>query len=423
MNLKFSENHYMIVSGICLIYILKSPNLSDKFFKLGLICRSVICCRVTGSQKSQVVSLVKRKGKWITLSVGDGTNDVPMIMEAHIGVGVQGKEGTQAVRSSDYAICQFRFLQRLLLIHGRNGYRRISTFICYYFYKNIILVFAEIYFVFFSGFSGQPFFPDFLPILYNSVWTSWPCIFAFSIESDLIDHTYKKIGLNLLKNRNNLLGKYFEILPAFYRAGQVKYYFNLKVFWLWLFYAVLHGGLTYLIITTGIINHGVWGDGKLVDHWWITTVIFSSIIHIVTYKIFIEITYWNKLIIGTSVLSILVYYFSLYIINISFIAFVVQNELAKKVTSMFISRTYWIYSISLPIFIISFDLIIKFIFRFWKPDPLDLIKSKSVPFRDTFNIIDKISTMKNPDDRFRIIQKNVLEHNYQNQGIIEMRKI
>ena len=89
---------------------MKSQTLSNKFFKIGLICRSVICCRVTGGQKSQVVSLIKRKGSWITLSVGDGTNDVPMIMEAHIGVGVQGKEGTQAVRSSDYAICQFRFL-------------------------------------------------------------------------------------------------------------------------------------------------------------------------------------------------------------------------------------------------------------------------------------------------------------------------
>jgi len=401
---------------------MKSEILSNKFFKLGLICRSVICCRVTGSQKSQVVSLIKRKGKWITLAVGDGTNDVPMIMEAHIGVGVQGKEGTQAVRSADYAVCQFRFLQRLLLIHGRNGYRRISTFICYYFYKNIILVFAEIYFVFFSGFSGQPFFPDFLPILYNSVWTSWPCIFAFSIESDLIDHTYKKIALNTLKNKNNLLGKYFEILPAFYGAGQVKYYFNLQKFWLWLFYAILHGGLAYLFITTGIINHGVWGDGKLVDHWWITTVIFSSIIHIVTYKIFVEITYWNKLIILTSVLSIIVYYLSIYLINLPIVSFAVQNELAQKVTSMFMSRTYWIYTISLPVFIVSIDLIVKFVYRFYCPNPLDLIQLKKVAYKDSENIIDKISTMKNPQDQFRISQKRISQHSY-NKPNLEMAKL
>ena len=77
-----------------------------------------------------------------------------MIMEAHIGVGIRGKEGTQAVRSADYAICQFRYLLRLLMIHGRLGYMRVASMICYYFYKNIILVFTEIYFAFWNGFSG-----------------------------------------------------------------------------------------------------------------------------------------------------------------------------------------------------------------------------------------------------------------------------
>ena len=88
--------------------------------------------------------MYKRKGQWVTLSIGDGANDVSMILEANIGVGMRGKEGTQAVRSADYSISQFRFLLRLLLIHGRNGYIRVSKLICSYFYKNIVLVFAEI---------------------------------------------------------------------------------------------------------------------------------------------------------------------------------------------------------------------------------------------------------------------------------------
>jgi phospholipid-transporting ATPase len=77
-----------------------------------------------------------------------------MILEAHIGVGIRGKEGTQAVRSADYAVSQFRYLQRLLLVHGRWGYRRVSWMVCYYFYKNIILVFTELYFAFWNGYSG-----------------------------------------------------------------------------------------------------------------------------------------------------------------------------------------------------------------------------------------------------------------------------
>lgn len=83
-----------------------------------------------------------------------------MIQEAHIGVGIAGLEGTQAVQSADFALCQFRYLERLLLVHGRWAYRRISWFICYYFYKNIVVVFTELWFAFFNGFSAQIFFLD-----------------------------------------------------------------------------------------------------------------------------------------------------------------------------------------------------------------------------------------------------------------------
>jgi magnesium-transporting ATPase (P-type) len=83
------------------------------------------------------------------------------------------------------------FLQKLLLAHGRWGYRRVGHFICYYFYKNVILVFCELYFAFFNGFSGQIFFADWLPMLYNVLWTSWPCIFAFVFE---------RVSLSFLNN-------------------------------------------------------------------------------------------------------------------------------------------------------------------------------------------------------------------------------
>ena len=137
------------------------------------MAKSVVCCRVSPKQKADIVSLYKKRGTWVTLSVGDGANDVSMILEANIGVGIRGKEGTQAVRAADYSISQFRFLQKLLLVHGRWGYRRVSKMICYYFYKNIILVFTEIYFALFNGFSGQVFFLDWLPMLYNALFTSW----------------------------------------------------------------------------------------------------------------------------------------------------------------------------------------------------------------------------------------------------------
>ena len=91
-----------------------------------------------------------------------------MIQEAHIGIGISGKEGTQASQAADFVISQFSFLNKLLLVHGRWGYKRVSCFICYYFYKNIAVVFTEIWFAMFNGFSGQIFFMDWLPLLYNS---------------------------------------------------------------------------------------------------------------------------------------------------------------------------------------------------------------------------------------------------------------
>ncbi len=48
---------------------------------------------------------------------------------AHIGVGISGQEGMQAVLASDYSIAQFRFLERLLLVHGRWSYYRMCKFL------------------------------------------------------------------------------------------------------------------------------------------------------------------------------------------------------------------------------------------------------------------------------------------------------
>jgi P-type E1-E2 ATPase len=79
--------------------------------------------------------MVKTGLDCLTLAIGDGANDVAMIQEAHVGVGIAGVEGRAAVMSSDYAIGQFRFLTRLVLVHGRWSYRRLAECIANFFYK------------------------------------------------------------------------------------------------------------------------------------------------------------------------------------------------------------------------------------------------------------------------------------------------
>lgn len=88
--------------------------------------------RVSPLQKALVVKLVKKNIKGsITLAIGDGANDVSMIQAAHVGVGISGVEGLQAARSADVAISQFRYLKKLLLVHGTWSYQRLSKLILY----------------------------------------------------------------------------------------------------------------------------------------------------------------------------------------------------------------------------------------------------------------------------------------------------
>ena len=72
--------------------------------------------------------------------------------------------------------------------------------VCYYFYKNIVLVFTEIYFAFYNGYSGQIFWADWLPMLYNVFWTSFHCLFAYLFEQDAND-------------------QYIYVFPILYKAG------------------------------------------------------------------------------------------------------------------------------------------------------------------------------------------------------------
>ncbi len=76
----------------------------------------------------------------MTLAIGDGANDVNMIIAAHVGIGIKGLEGQQAARASDYAIGEFKILKRLLFYCGRESYRKNSYLIGYNFYKNMVLV-------------------------------------------------------------------------------------------------------------------------------------------------------------------------------------------------------------------------------------------------------------------------------------------
>jgi P-type E1-E2 ATPase len=119
--------------------ILTNMDYKKHFLKIAKSCEAVICCRVSPSQKADVVRLIKQDDETaVTLAIGDGANDVSMIMEAHIGVGLYGNEGMRAVQSGDFALTDFQHLWRLILVHGRWNYMRNAELILYFFYKNMV---------------------------------------------------------------------------------------------------------------------------------------------------------------------------------------------------------------------------------------------------------------------------------------------
>ncbi|WOK99539.1 phospholipid-transporting ATPase 2 [Canna indica] len=157
------------------------------FTELAILSRTAICCRVTPSQKAQLVELLK-SCDYRTLAIGDGGNDVRMIQQADIGVGISGLEGLQAARAADYSIGKFRFLKRLILVHGRYSYNRTAFLSQYSFYKSLLICFIQIFFSFFSGVSGTSLFNSISLMAYNVFYTSVPVV-TVVLDKDLTEKT------------------------------------------------------------------------------------------------------------------------------------------------------------------------------------------------------------------------------------------
>ncbi|KAJ3045236.1 hypothetical protein HDV00_011108 [Rhizophlyctis rosea] len=209
------RRHCLVVNGEALAHVFTgSPDHQRKFLNIGMACHSVICCRVTPLQKALVVKLVKNNLKCVTLAIGDGANDVSMIQAADIGVGIAGREGTQAVRASDYAFAEFRFLRRLLTVHGRYSYQRMSGLIFYSFYKNFTFIMVQWWFGFLSAWSGQTVYEEIFLTLFNVVFTSLPPLFYAMFERDIPDDLIAKHPQAYIQIARGQYWNYWTILTT-----------------------------------------------------------------------------------------------------------------------------------------------------------------------------------------------------------------
>ncbi|KAL6140715.1 hypothetical protein ACLB2K_059011 [Fragaria x ananassa] len=201
----------LIIDGKTLTYALED-DMKHLFLELAVDCASVICCRVSPKQKALVTRLVRQGTGKTTLAIGDGANDVGMIQEADIGVGISGVEGMQAVMASDFAIAQFRYLERLLVVHGHWCYKRIAQMICYFFYKNIAFGLTLFYFEAFTGFSGQSIYDDWYMLSFNVILTSLPVISLGVFEQDVSSEVCLQFPALYQQGARNLFFDWYRIL-------------------------------------------------------------------------------------------------------------------------------------------------------------------------------------------------------------------
>ncbi|KAG0745957.1 hypothetical protein G6F16_005959 [Rhizopus arrhizus] len=253
-----------IIEGKSLGYALEK-DVEKTLFEIATQCKAVICCRVSPLQKALVVKLVKRFSKSILLAIGDGANDVSMIQAAHVGVGISGVEGLQAARSADFAISQFRFLKKLLLVHGAWAYQRLSKMIFFYFYKNVAMYLTQFWYAIFNGFSGQTLYESWTMSCFNVIFTILPPM---------------AIGIFDQFASASLLDKH----PQMYILGQSNEFFNQKRFWGWIVNAVYHSALLFFLGMAAFADDSVFTSGHSGGQWWVGTTIFTATLATILWK-------------------------------------------------------------------------------------------------------------------------------------------
>jgi magnesium-transporting ATPase (P-type) len=207
-----------------------------------------------------------------------------------------------------------------------------------------------------NGYSAQIYFVDWLPMLFNAVFTSWPCIAFFFYERDISP-------------------EYSVVNPKLYQAGHKNVYFNFKVFWEWILHAIFHGFVAFFV---PVFAMGPVDDisGRTHETWWFSTISFTLCLHIVTYKLFIMSNYWHWFSICTSVGSVLLYYILVMIFCVPEVAVGMQPEMADVIFEMFKTGKFWIVVIGGPLLALTPDVGIKVFRRLLMPTPSDIAQIK-----------------------------------------------
>lgn len=275
-DIKEYMNFALIIDGESLTHALKHKR---QLYSILAQCKAVVIARANPRLKAEVISLIKKyERNAVTLAIGDGGNDVPMLQIAHIGVGIYGKEGHEAANSADFAIGQFKFLRDLLFVHGRWNLQRTGFFILFFFFKNLIFTLPQFHFALFSGFSGQTVWDDWYILNYNSLLTAFGVGLYGVFEQDI-------------NPRANKCFKQF--MPKLYKETKEQEPLTLKKFFVWLGYGI-YGSVIIFGFGAGCYKFSIMeGHGKTDGLWAMSVSMYTGVVFIVNTLLLLSINTWT----------------------------------------------------------------------------------------------------------------------------------
>ena len=329
----------LVVDGKSLEFTLK-PELKNDFIDLCISCKAVVACRVSPSQKAEIVQLVKDHTKAITLSIGDGANDVAMIQKAAVGVGISGNEGLQAANSADFAIAQFRYLSRLLFVHGAWNYSRISKVILYSFYKNITLYIIELWFAIYNYWSGQVIYERWTIGMYNILFTSLP-----PIALGLIDRT--------------CTAETREKFPSLYQASQNSELFNIREFWKWIGISIYHSILLFWLPLGAFHTGAEWNNGRTDDYLVLGNTVYTLVVITTCLKAGLEMDAWTWVSHASIWGSIVLWFLFLAVYSHIWPAIPFASNMPGMFEMMMSSGVFWFCLIFVPTVTLLSDIIYR----------------------------------------------------------------
>ncbi|KAG2019667.1 phospholipid-translocating ATPase [Coprinopsis cinerea AmutBmut pab1-1] len=332
----------LVVDGSALLEAFATDENKGLLLKLSQLCEGVICCRVSPLQKALIVNLVKEGIGAMTLAIGDGANDVSMIQAADVGIGISGEEGVQAVNSSDYAIAQFRFLKKLLLVHGHWSYARNGTMIANFFYKNIIAVGVKFWFQIYCGWSAA-FVYDYIYVLFwNSIWTIAPVV-GIGLFDRIMDY-------HILMD-----------VPELYHYGREGHWFTLRSFFVYLFDGVLQSVIIYFLIHFTYVNTTTRDDGYDIRQVEFSTTMAIVNVMVANFFVGMNATAWTWWLVFAVMLGNVAVWLFTIVYSVISPEFAV-TQLYGNMNVLFTSATFWL---CLPI-TIALPLLPRYLAKAWK---------------------------------------------------------